>query len=114
MTPKTLMSRIAMPILLALGTSSTIVQAADEVAGQSSQTSSAGAYLTDSAITTKVKAALISNKLTGISVKTDLGVVALSGSVATEDLRQKVTKIVASVDGVRGVDYTDLSIKLGS
>jgi hyperosmotically inducible protein len=76
--------------------------------------SETGAYLTDSAVTAKVKAALLSNKLTGISVTTDLGVVALAGTVPSEEIRQKATRIVAAIDGVRGVDYSGLLIKANS
>lgn len=75
---------------------------------------SAKAYLSDATITAKVKSALLTNKLTGITVNTDLGVVSLSGTVASEEVRQQVTKIAAAVDGVRGVDYGNLSIKAGS
>lgn len=102
--------------LIACGTATTLY-AADEAInqpGQPGQTGGAGAYLSDSAITAKVKTALISNKLSGISVTTELGVVALSGFVKSEELRQQATKIASNVDGVRGVDYTGLSIKMGS
>jgi osmotically-inducible protein OsmY len=71
----------------------------------------ASTAMSDSVITTKVKATLISNKLSAVSVTTELGVVALSGSVESEELRQKATKIAAAVEGVRGVEYKDLSVK---
>lgn len=78
---------------------------------KSPQGSSASAYMSDSAITAKVKAALISNTISGVSVTTDQGVVALSGSVPNEEVRQQVTKIASSIDGVRGVDYSALAVK---
>ena len=71
-------------------------------------------YVSDAAITAKVKAALISSKLMGISVTTELGVVALIGSVPNEAVRETASRIVASVDGVRGVDYSGLSVKANS
>lgn len=108
------LSCCATSILLAFG-AATAVHAADEPTSQPKQSGSTGAYLSDSAITAKVKAALISNKLTGISVTTEMGVVSLSGSVASEQLRQQITQIASGIDGVRGVDYTGLSVaKMGS
>ena len=108
------LTRFALPVLVALGTSSSMVLAADQPTTPPNETGGATAYISDTAITTKVKSALISNKLTGISVTTELGVVALSGSVASEELRQRATKIASSIDGVRGVDYAGLSVKMGS
>ncbi|CAG4882388.1 exported protein of unknown function [Georgfuchsia toluolica] len=103
---------ITASILLALG-SVTAAYAADEPSNEPMRSggTGTGAYPSDSAITAKVKAAFISNKLSGISVTADLGVVDLSGSVATEELRQQATRIASSVDGVRGVDYAGLSIE---
>lgn len=102
---------ITASILLVLG--SAIAYAADESSKEPMRSggTGTGAYPSDSAITAKVKAAFISNKLSGISVTTDLGVVDLSGSVATEELRQQATRIASGVDGVRGVDYAGLSIE---
>jgi osmotically-inducible protein OsmY len=56
----------------------------------------------------------MSKKLTGITVTTELGVVSLSGSVATETIRQQATQIAAAIDGVRGVEYAGLSVKMPS
>src|SRR5262245_26789258 len=66
--------------------------------------SAASAYVSDSSVTAKVKAALLSNTITGVSVTTDQGVVALSGTVPNEEVRQQATKIASNIDGVRGVD----------
>lgn len=104
-----IISHIAAASLLAVGAVGT-GYAADQPASPSAGTE-AGTYLSDSAITAKVKAALLSNKLSGISVTTELGVVALVGTVANEEIRQTATKVASAVDGVRGVDYTGLNIK---
>lgn len=83
-------------------------------AAQSGENGNAGSYVADSTITAKVKTALMSKKLTGITVTTELGVVSLSGSVATETIRQQATQIAAAIDGVRGVEYAGLSVKMPS
>ncbi|MFZ2629232.1 MAG: BON domain-containing protein [Rugosibacter sp.] len=105
---------ITTSILLALG-SATAAYAADEPVDEPMRSGDTGVdtgvYLSDSAITVKVKAALISNKLSGISVTTNRGVVALSGSVAMEELRQQATKIASSIDGVKGVNIAGLSVE---
>jgi hyperosmotically inducible periplasmic protein len=107
------LSRFTAIALIGCGSVSA-VYAATEAAAPPSESSAAGAYVNDSAITAKVKAALISSKLTGISVTTQLGVVSLSGSVASDEVRQQATKIASSTEGVRGVDYAGLSVKSGS
>ncbi len=68
-------------------------------------------FVSDSTITAKAKAALISNKLIGISVKTDMGVVSLSGTVNSDEVRLQAAKIVASLEGVKGVETTELKVK---
>jgi osmotically-inducible protein OsmY len=67
--------------------------------------------VSDATITAKVKAALAANNLSGIEVSTELGIVKLSGTLASEEMRQRATLIAAKIDGVRGVDYASLSIK---
>ena len=67
---------------------------------------SVGAAITDTAITTKVKAKLIgeeSLKQSDISVSTTNGVVTLTGS-ATRDAKALAAKLAKGVDGVRSVD----------
>lgn len=93
---------LAMPFALAAG------PADDDMA---TDTTSSSAYVSDASITAKVKAALIANAISNISITTDQGVVALSGEVQDESVRQRATEIAASVDGVRGVDYSGLSIR---
>lgn len=108
-----IVSRLAAATLIAGGALAINCYALDQPANPSSS-SETGSYVSDSALTAKVKAALLSNKLTGISVTTELGVVALSGTVANEEIRQAATRIASTVDGVRGVDYSGLSIKVSS
>ncbi len=76
-------------------------------------------YLSDSEITTKVKAKFIEEKLfgkdkisaMGISVKTKKGVVTLSGNVPSQDEIDNVVKLAKSVDGVKDVD-SKLKVKV--
>src|SRR5262245_2090542 len=68
--------------------------------------SSAGQKLDDAGVTTKVKAALISNKDTKasqISVETQQGVVQLSGFVDSEAMRAAAVTTARNVTGVRNV-----------
>jgi len=69
--------------------------------------SSAGDYIDDTAQTTKVKSALFGeDSLSGfeISVKTNDGVVELSGSVSSERERERATRVARGVDGVKSVN----------
>lgn len=69
-------------------------------------TESTGAYVDDSAITTKVKAVLLDNsglKSFDIRVTTDKGVVHLSGVVNSDQIRTRATEVAAGVKGVRAV-----------
>jgi osmotically-inducible protein OsmY len=61
---------------------------------------------TDSAITTKVKTSLLTEKgipSTSISVETYEGTVQLSGFVATAAIKEQAGKVTAGVSGVKGV-----------
>lgn len=68
----------------------------------------------DASISTRVEKALRANKVNGITVKSDMGVVTLTGSVPSEDVRQNVARIAAAVEGVKGVETSSLKIKEGS
>ena len=66
----------------------------------------AGENLDDAVITTEVKAKLAAEKVlhtTRVGVKTERGVVHLTGSVDTADERSQINKIVKGVKGVRDV-----------
>jgi len=66
----------------------------------------AKAYIDDSIITAKVKAALVKDpdvKALEVSVKTDKGIVMLSGFVDNEKQAQRAQEIAVSIDGVKSV-----------
>jgi hyperosmotically inducible periplasmic protein len=66
----------------------------------------AGQYISDAAITTKVKAALLSDsqlKATKVSVETTQGVVQLSGSVDSKTQENAAVTAANKVDGVKSV-----------
>jgi osmotically-inducible protein OsmY len=67
---------------------------------------STGQYVDDSAITTKVKAAILNEpslKVFQINVETFKGVVQLSGFVNSRSMAQKAAEVAASVNGVKEV-----------
>lgn len=67
---------------------------------------STGEYIDNSAITAKVKAALVGDevvKARDISVETFRGVVQLSGFVDSETQKTRATEVARSIDGVTEV-----------
>ena len=65
-----------------------------------------GQYIDDAAITTKVKAALLSDsqlKATQVSVETTQGTVQLTGVVDTKSQESEAIKVVNKVDGVKSI-----------
>ena len=67
---------------------------------------STGEFVDDSAITAKVKTALLDDKFTRgleVHVETFKGAVELSGFVTTESDKQKAAEVASSVNGVRSV-----------
>ncbi|BAT37839.1 molecular chaperone OsmY [Escherichia albertii] len=84
------------------------VQTGAETAGQKvdSSMNKVGNFMDDSAITAKVKAALVDHdniKSTDISVKTDQKVVTLSGFVESQTQAEEAVKAAKSVEGVVSV-----------
>lgn len=81
--------------------------AAEAVAAQAErQIEKAGVVLDDAAVTAKVKTALvIAPDLKGLAIDVDTlrNVVTLSGTVASEGLRQQAETIAKGVDGVQDV-----------
>jgi osmotically-inducible protein OsmY len=74
---------------------------------------SAGEFVDDSVITTKVKSLLAEDNLLKsfeISVKTYKGVVELSGFVASDEVIKKAGEIASTVKGVASVK-NDLNLK---
>jgi hyperosmotically inducible protein len=82
-------------------------QASDKVADTASSASSRVAMAADdTAITAKVKAALVAEpdlKSTDISVDTKEATVTLSGTVASSELRDRAKQIASSTSGVKNV-----------
>jgi hyperosmotically inducible protein len=67
---------------------------------------SADQYMDDATITTKVKAAILSDsqlKATQVSVQTSHGTVHLSGAVDTKTQESEAVKVANEVDGVKSV-----------
>ena len=74
---------------------------------------STGQYVDDSAITTKVKSAILGEpglKVSEIKVETFKGVVQLSGFVSSRDDINSAIKIASNVDGVKSVK-NDMQLK---
>jgi len=81
--------------------------------GSTPQQSSTGQYIDDSAITTKVKAAIFNEpslKVNQISVETYKNVVQLSGFVDSSASMDKAVTIARSVQGVSSVK-NDMRVK---
>jgi hyperosmotically inducible periplasmic protein len=82
-------------------------RAADKVADTTANaTSKVAMAADDTAITAKVKAALIAEpglKSTDINVDTKEATVTLSGTVASNELRDKAKQIASSTNGVKNV-----------
>jgi osmotically-inducible protein OsmY len=93
------------------GTGTTVGQkvdrAADKVADTTANaTSKVAMAADDTAITAKVKAALVAEpglKSTDINVDTKEATVTLSGTVASNELRDKAKQIASSTNGVKNV-----------
>jgi osmotically-inducible protein OsmY len=93
------------------GTGTTVGQkvdrAADKVADSTANaTSKVAMAADDTAITAKVKAALVAEpglKSTDINVDTKEATVTLSGTVASNELRDKAKQIASSTNGVKNV-----------
>ncbi|OZI74229.1 BON domain-containing protein [Bordetella genomosp. 12] len=89
---------------IALGTTAafaTLAHAADEKPKQS-----VGEYASDSAITGKVKAALVGDKdlsALDVAVETNNGVVTLTGTVGTAAQADKAAVVTRGVEGVKQV-----------
>ena len=79
----------------------------------SDQQTTVGSTIDDSAITTKVKAALVDNPTTKareIKVTTSHGVVELSGFVDSREVKDTAAQVASGVQGVKGVD-NELQLK---
>jgi hyperosmotically inducible protein len=93
-------------VLLATLLGPVVVYAAD------TSTDTTGQYLDDATITTKVKAAFAEDKWVkgrDISVRTDHGVVDLTGTVNSKDESDRATELATKVKSVRAV-HNNLTI----
>ena len=90
---------------------------ADSVAAKSDKAAKkTGKYASDSWITTKVKSQLLADSVTkglDIDVTTSNGVVALSGSVGSQDAADHAEGIAKKVKGVKSVDTSGLKTSGG-
>src|SRR5450631_1899584 len=98
------MKTIILSACVALGTACGMAAVADTVKADAA---TAGTYVKDSAITTKVKTKLAAkhlSTLTKVSVDTDMnGVVWLSGTAPTKDAKDLAGMLTKNTDGVRAV-----------
>ena len=95
-------NRIAAPTVL-----DTLVKDADKVADN------AGAAITDTVITTRLKGALIADETTkgaAINVSTVDGLVTLSGKTGSGSERDRAIAIAIAIDGVKKVDAGTLTV----
>lgn len=74
-----------------------------------------GQYVDDAAVTTRVKAAFVSDPVveaTQVSVETMQGVVQLSGFVDTPEEQSRAVEVASRVEGVRSVQ-DDIVVRTG-
>lgn len=64
---------------------------------------SAGPTINDAAITTRIKAKLLSDSITGTTIDTTNGVVTLTGAVASEEQKAKAERHAQETEGVKSV-----------
>lgn len=94
-----------------------LVQASEGQTGgaeRSSQT--AGKYIDDATLTTKVKVALLTDNLLSafeVKVTSDHGIVTLSGEVDKPETIQRAIKLASAVPGVKAIN-THLMVKVAS
>jgi len=102
-----MISKLAAAALISSVAMVPVAYAADASQGTSgSTTQKAGAYVDDSVITAKVKAAFVEDQQVSalkIKVTTKQGVVTLAGSVPTAEAGQHALQLAAAIDGVKDV-----------
>lgn len=109
--------RFAAATFLAAVAAAPSVRAADaaDTGGSSKNAQKAGAYIDDSVITAKVKAALVGDKQVSamkIAVSTKEGVVTLKGAVPSAEVGQHALQLAAGIEGVKDVK-SELTVKAG-
>ncbi|MCW5588414.1 MAG: BON domain-containing protein [Legionellales bacterium] len=99
-------SALILPLTLGLGINSATVFADNPTQNEQN--------LTDSVITTKVKAKILADKTLNplnISVTTENGVVTLNGQVDSDTEYEQAVSLAQSTDGVNDVNTNDLNVK---
>ncbi|ULQ45388.1 BON domain-containing protein [Flagellatimonas centrodinii] len=99
------MKTLALTAVLGLAASPMMATAAG-THDEPSAMDQAGAYVSDAALTTKVKAALAAHgelSALAISVETDQGIVTLSGDVESDANAALAEEVVSGLDGVKDV-----------
>jgi hyperosmotically inducible protein len=74
----------------------------------------AGQYVDDATLTTKVKVALLADSLLSafeVKVDSDKGIVTLTGQVDKAETIQRAVKLASAVPGVKGIN-TQLMVKI--
>ena len=75
-----------------------------------------GQYIDDATLTTKVKVAMLSDDLLSafeVKVRTDRGIVTLSGEVDKAETIQRAIKLASGIPGVKAIN-THLMVKVAS
>lgn len=92
------------------------LQAAENAGSAERAGQSAGQYIDDAALTTKVKVALLTDNLLSafeVKVNTQGGIVTLSGEVDRPETIQRAIKLASAVPGVKAIN-THLMAKVAS
>lgn len=105
----------AVLLLIGLFVIAPAIQAAEQTStpGPAERT---GQYIDDATLTTKVKVAMLSDNLLSafeVKVRTDHGIVTLSGEVDKPETIQHAVKLASSIPGVKAIN-THLMVKIAS
>lgn len=95
-------------LMLAASTALPLAQAADTGSNSAAKVGqSAGQYVDDATLTTKVKTALLSDSIMSlflINVDSNKGVVTLSGTVDKPETIDRAIRLASAVPGVKGIN----------
>ncbi len=105
-TTKTISTLVTAAFLTAVVAPAVYAADASTDSSTSSSTQKAGAYVDDSVITAKVKAAFVEDSQVSalkIKVTTKKGIVTLAGAVPNAEAGQHALQVAAAIDGVKDV-----------
>ncbi|MFL9877234.1 BON domain-containing protein [Herbaspirillum rhizosphaerae] len=105
-TTKTISTLVTAAFLTAVAAPAVYAADASTDSSTSSSTQKAGAYVDDSVITAKVKAAFVEDSQVSalkIKVTTKKGIVTLAGAVPNAEAGQHALQVAAAIDGVKDV-----------